>query len=210
MCRSPIDEVGPAVVRAGPRSLSLCVATAAAAPFLLAAAALAQQPARISGPPAHRLTFPVDPIAFGPPSPLAFNTTALTFPLALQQRLIGDQTEVELPADVLFDFAKDTVRADASETLHELALLLRQRARSSISVTGHTDGLGSDRYNQALSERRAVAVREWLVRREGIMSPIIRPSGRGARAPVAPNRHPDGSDNPEGRQLNRRVTIVFR
>jgi photosystem I P700 chlorophyll a apoprotein A2 len=76
-------------------------------------------------------------------------------------------------------------------------------------IQGYTDALGNDAYNQRLSERRARAVKTWFATREGLASMTFLTSGYGARNPVAPNRDPDGSDNPAGRQLNRRVMLII-
>jgi outer membrane protein OmpA-like peptidoglycan-associated protein len=160
--------------------------------------------ARITG-----LQMPDQALSF-PDSALTFPRSELDFPSSLVRTEHAGAVEVNLPADVLFDFDKAELRPDARETLHELGVLLLERSRRSIAITGHTDAIGTDAYNQRLSERRAVAVKTWLVSREGIKSPPIATSGRGARDPIAPNRKPDGSDDPEGRQLNRRVTILFR
>lgn len=155
------------------------------------------------------LSFPQSTLPFTQ-STLSFTAGEVAFPNSLVRTEKADVVEVNLPADVLFDFDKAELRADAQETLHEVGALLMEKRRRSIAITGHTDAIGKDAYNQRLSERRAVAVKTWLVSREGVKSPPITTSGRGARDPVAPNRKPDGSDDPEGRQLNRRVTIVFR
>jgi outer membrane protein OmpA-like peptidoglycan-associated protein len=144
--------------------------------------------------PVGALTFPIGPIDF--PSSLVTNETATTI-------------EVTLPADILFDFDKADIRADAQGPLHEAAQLLRDKARGPVMIQGYTDALGNDGYNQRLSERRARAVEMWFVTREGLASVKFLTSGFGPRNPVAPNRKPDGSDNPEGRQLNRRVTLVI-
>lgn len=134
----------------------------------------------------------------------------LTFRDSLMRHETTTSVEVTLPADVLFDFDKADIRSDAQVPLRELAQLLREKARRSITVVGHTDALGNDAYNQKLSERRAEAVKTWLTKREGVASPPIATSGRGSRDPVAPNKKPDGSDDPDGRQMNRRVTVVFQ
>jgi outer membrane protein OmpA-like peptidoglycan-associated protein len=159
--------------------------------------------------PTRSLSLPVSGLSF-PERELAFPGREVKFPTGLVQTEQAGAVEVNLPADVLFDFDKAELRADARETLRELGALLMERPRRSIVITGHADALGSDAYNQRLSERRAVAVKTWLVSREGVKTPPISTSGRGARDPVAPNRKADGTDDPEGRQLNRRVTIVFR
>jgi outer membrane protein OmpA-like peptidoglycan-associated protein len=117
--------------------------------------------------------------------------------------------EVTLPADVLFDFDKADIRPDAQGPLHEVAQLLRDKARGPVMIQGYTDALGGDAYNQRLSERRAAAVKAWLATREGLAAIQFAVSGWGSRNPAAPNRNPDGSDNPAGRQMNRRVTFII-
>src|SRR5215475_12425646 len=75
-------------------------------------------------------------------------------------------------------------------------------------IEGHTDAIGSDAYNFRLSEARAITVREWLAARG--MVPATTPiKGYGKTNPIAPNFTIDGGDNPEGRQKNRRVEVVF-
>lgn len=155
------------------------------------------------------MAFPVTSVTFAA-SVRPFSETQLSFPSSLVQMQKADAIEVDLPADVLFDFDKAELRPDARDALRELASLLGEKPRRSIAITGHTDAIGQDAYNQRLSERRALAVKNWLVAKEGIKSPPIGTSGRGARDPIAPNKRSDGSDDPEGRQLNRRVTITFR
>ncbi len=143
-------------------------------------------------------------------APMSFPSTSITFPSALLQNETPTTIEVTLPADVLFDFDKAELRLEAKAVLQELATIIRAKARGQVTVQGYTDALGSEAYNQKLSERRANAVKTWLVSREGIAAKILNAAGFGARNPVAPNRMADGSDNPDGRQLNRRVTILIR
>jgi outer membrane protein OmpA-like peptidoglycan-associated protein len=102
------------------------------------------------------------------------------------------------------------LRAEAASTLHNLADLIRAKAHGPVGIRGYTDALGKDAYNQRLLERRAASVKTWLVSRELLAAANLAASGFGARDPVAPNRKPDGSDNPKGRQLNRRVTVIVR
>ncbi|HEX6847061.1 MAG TPA: OmpA family protein, partial [Chitinophagaceae bacterium] len=73
-----------------------------------------------------------------------------------------------------------------------------------IEMSAHTDSHGSDDYNFKLSDNRARSVMEYILSK-GIASTRITSQGYGERMPVAPNSNADGSDNPEGRQLNRRV-----
>jgi OOP family OmpA-OmpF porin len=72
-------------------------------------------------------------------------------------------------------------------------------------IVGHTDSIGSDEYNQRLSERRAQAVKQYLVSK-GIAASRLSTEGQGEREPIAPNTE-DGKDNPEGRAMNRRAEL---
>jgi len=119
------------------------------------------------------------------------------------------ETRIELPADILFDFDKADIRPSAADALKKVAALLRERAKGPVHIEGHTDAKGGATYNQNLSERRAESVRKWLVEREGLASFEFAIEGLGATRPKVPNTKPDGSDDPDGRQTNRRVEIVF-
>jgi outer membrane protein OmpA-like peptidoglycan-associated protein len=121
----------------------------------------------------------------------------------------ANEVRIELPADILFDFDKADIRPSAADALKKAALLLRERAKGPVRIEGHTDAKGNPPYNQKLSERRAESVRKWLVERERLTSVKFAISGFGASRPKVPNRKPDGADDPEGRQTNRRVEIVF-
>jgi outer membrane protein OmpA-like peptidoglycan-associated protein len=112
-------------------------------------------------------------------------------------------------ADALFEFDKATLGADAEQTLAALGPQIARRGEHPIVVEGHTDAIGSDAHNQRLSEQRAAAVRAWLAAHHFLpaSTPI---KGYGKNRPVAPNTHPDGSDNPAGRQKNRRVEVVIK
>ena len=74
-------------------------------------------------------------------------------------------------------------------------------------MIGHTDSIGSDAVNDALSLRRAEAVKAWLAG-AGIPPSVVSAEGRGKHEPLAPNTFPDGRDNPEGRAQNRRVQLI--
>jgi outer membrane protein OmpA-like peptidoglycan-associated protein len=77
-----------------------------------------------------------------------------------------------------------------------------------VSVQGHTDAIGSEAFNQQLSERRAETVASAL-EGAGVNPQQITARGFGKRYPVAPNTNPDGTDNPAGRARNRRVEVVI-
>jgi outer membrane protein OmpA-like peptidoglycan-associated protein len=118
-------------------------------------------------------------------------------------------TEVDLAADVLFAFDSDRLSPAAQAELQETAKLIRERAKGPIRVEGHTDSVGSPSYNLGLSQRRAEAVRAALERLLAGRPTQFQVRGFGASKPIAPNRNPDGSDNPKGRQRNRRVTVAI-
>jgi len=120
------------------------------------------------------------------------------------------EVRIDLAADVLFDFDKADILPKAQASLKQAADVIREKARGPVRIEGHTDGKGSDSYNQKLSERRALAVKSWFIQKEGLNNLVLTTEGFGARKPVAPNKKPDGSDDPEGRQKNRRVEIIIR
>lgn len=114
----------------------------------------------------------------------------------------------QVVSDALFEFDKATLTPDAEETLKALLPLLAKAGPHPATVEGHTDAKGADAYNQTLSEKRAKTVKDWLVAHNAL--PASTPTaGWGKRKPVAPNTKPDGSDDPAGRQKNRRVEIVL-
>ncbi len=126
----------------------------------------------------------------------------------LKARQTGDDTIiVPLPADILFDFDKADLRPDATPALERAAELLKSFPASPLAVTGHTDAMGDDAYNDPLSLRRAQAVADWIKTNSGRSAAV---EGKGERDPVAANTKPDGSDDPDGRQKNRRVEIVIK
>lgn len=132
---------------------------------------------------------------------------------ALRTELGAVQTErgsvVSLPSDVTFDFDQASLRPEGRSALDTLVRLIEAEGGSgTIAIEGHTDSVGEDAYNQRLSERRAEAVRDYLVER-GVPAARLRTSGFGASRPVADNTRPDGSDNEAGRQRNRRVEVVL-
>ncbi|MGZ7081415.1 MAG: OmpA family protein [Thermoanaerobaculia bacterium] len=123
---------------------------------------------------------------------------------------IGNEIQIDLNADVLFEFDKADLLPKAEETLKKAADVIRERGpKGAVRVEGHTDGKGDDNYNMKLSVRRAESVRNWLTQKGGLSGVNFTTKGFGRTQPVAPNTNPDGSDNPEGRQKNRRVTIVM-
>ena len=124
---------------------------------------------------------------------------------AALEKLAAKQTERGLVLtlqDVLFDLDRADLKPGAMRTLEQLAAVLRQYPDRRIAVEGFTDSQGSDSYNLSLSDRRAAAVKEALVR-QGVDPARIATHGFGTAFPVADN------SSPAGRQVNRRVEIVF-
>jgi outer membrane protein OmpA-like peptidoglycan-associated protein len=128
----------------------------------------------------------------------------------LGAKVVGQEIVIELSADVLFDFDKAGLKPVAVDSLTKVAAVLKGMPASPATVDGHTDGKGDAPYNQNLSARRANSVRDWLVKLGGVPAARLTARGFGMSHPVAPNANPDGSDNPKGRQLNRRVEIRVR
>jgi len=127
---------------------------------------------------------------------------------SLEVRETETEIRIELAADVLFDFDKADIRAEAAEALQTVGRIIRDHPGRPVRVEGHTDSKGSDSYNQKLSDQRARSVTDWLVKREDLGKTKFLVKGFGETQPVAANEKPDGSDDPEGRQKNRRVEIV--
>jgi len=121
----------------------------------------------------------------------------------------GEEIRLSLPGDVLFDFDRSDIRPDARPVLNRMAELLRNYPRAPVDIQGHTDWRGEDSYNQALSDRRARSVQAYLAQ-QGVSAARLRPEGFGEVRPVAPNARADGTDDPDGRQRNRRVEFVIR
>ncbi len=122
--------------------------------------------------------------------------------LAELQAKQTDRGTVVTLGDVLFDTGRATLKPGADLTLERLAEFLKSNAQTRILIEGHTDGRGSDEYNDELSRQRADAVAAALIRR-GVPADSVRAIGRGKAFPVATN------DTAAGRQQNRRVEIVF-
>jgi outer membrane protein OmpA-like peptidoglycan-associated protein len=114
-----------------------------------------------------------------------------------------DRGVVVTLGDVLFDTGKATLKPGAYATIDRLATVLKEDAARKVLIEGHTDNVGSDEYNQGLSERRAASVQAALFER-GVEASQISTVGKGETTPVA------GNDNPAGRQQNRRVELVFQ
>ncbi len=112
------------------------------------------------------------------------------------------------PARIHFDFGRAAVREDALDTLAAVAARLASNPEELLTITGYCDAVGSEPFNSGLSLRRARAVRDHLARSFGIDPARCRLAARGEDNPIAPNES-EGTDNPAGRELNRRVELVI-
>jgi outer membrane protein OmpA-like peptidoglycan-associated protein len=119
------------------------------------------------------------------------------------------EIKISLQGEILFDFDKSNLRPAAEPTLAQVAKMIGSYSKAQVLIEGYTDAKGSDSYNAKLSDRRAVSVKNWFAK-HGVAANSMRTHGWGAAKPVAPNTHPDGSDDPDGRQKNRRVEITIK
>src|SRR5262245_60738213 len=132
--------------------------------------------------------------------------TELRSNLVQQLNLILDTRETERGlviniSDVLFDSGQYTLRSIAREKLARVSGIVLAHPGLRLDAEGHTDSVGTDEFNQQLSLKRAMAVRDFLVE-QGIPITSMRPEGLGKTIPVASN------DTAAGRQRNRRVELV--
>lgn len=104
-------------------------------------------------------------------------------------------------ADVLFATGQYSLRPEAREKLAKLAGIVQAHSGLNLQIEGHTDSVGSDEFNRELSEKRANAVRDYLIS-QGVMPGAVTARGYGKSQPIASN------DTSEGRQLNRRVEMI--
>ena len=148
------------------------------------------KPAPVPAPAA-----PAEPTPSAPP-PAATPEPARPAPSSVRQSVV-------IQADALFDFDKSVVRPDGKKAIDEALAKLGGVDLEMVIATGHTDSVGTDAYNQKLSERRAAAVKAYLVSK-GIPSAKVTTIGKGETQPVATNK------TKEGRQKNRRVDIEFK
>lgn len=125
----------------------------------------------------------------------------------LGARKAGQEIQISLSGDVLFDFDRSDIKKEAEATLTRLAGLIQGLNKRRVLVEGYTDSKGSEAYNLKLSTERAEAVKRWLLSKGRVQQVRIEVKGYGEEKPVAPNTHPDGTDYPEGRAQNRRVEI---
>jgi outer membrane protein OmpA-like peptidoglycan-associated protein len=200
----PVDATGRHILRIiveGKETGTFCV--------LLGGAALpSAKPAGCPGQeaPPQREAGAALPVVATPPAP---PPPARSEPPPKVVEVIEQRCEqrLRIGSDLLFDFDRADIRPDASRALDIVARMVAERMKP-VTIEGHTDAKGTDSYNQTLSERRARSVENDL-RHRVLGLPPMSVRGFGKSRPVAPNQQPDGSDDPDGRQKNRRVEVVI-
>jgi len=123
--------------------------------------------------------------------------------IALDPIVVGSKITLN---NIFFDYDKSTLRTQSNVELKNLLQLMKSNPNMKVEIAGHTDSKGDDAYNQTLSEERAQAVVNKLVA-GGINADRMKAKGYGKTMPIAVNKKADGKDNPQGRQLNRRVEL---
>ncbi len=108
---------------------------------------------------------------------------------------------------IYFDFDSDNIRQESVIELSKLYYFMTSNPDMVVEVAGHTDSRGTDEYNNDLSKRRAKSVQNWLSERS-IKAKRVVAKGYGEAKPIADNLKPDGSDDPDGRQMNRRIELT--
>src|SRR4051794_7503841 len=102
---------------------------------------------------------------------------------------------------ILFDTGSDRIRPESDAVLNEIAAMLNTHPELKLEIAGHTDNVGSDEANQALSDNRAASVKKSLMAK-GVGADRLDSKGYGSSMPAASN------DTPEGKQTNRRVELI--
>jgi outer membrane protein OmpA-like peptidoglycan-associated protein len=124
-------------------------------------------------------------------------------PIVLDPIVVGSKITLN---NIFFDFDKANLRPTSNVEIKNLVMLLKANPNMKVEIAGHTDSKGTEDYNQKLSEDRAQAVVDRLFA-NGISVEQMKAKGYGKTMPVAANKNKDGSDDADGRQLNRRVEL---
>ena len=140
---------------------------------------------------------PAEPAApVKPAAPTAPAGAAAAAPSSVKQA-------ITIQAEALFDFDKSVLKPAGKQSIDDAIAKMQRVDIEIVIATGHTDSIGTDAYNQRLSERRATSVKEYMVSK-GVAAAKITTLGKGETQPVATNK------TKEGRAKNRRVDIEFK
>ena len=123
--------------------------------------------------------------------------------------IINPIPQKPIPINIYYDFDKYNLSDMAKNTIDStLLIVLEEIPNLKIELSSHTDSKGEDDYNKKLSQKRAESVVKYLIKK-GIKRDRLIAKGYGEEKPIAPNENPDGTDNEEGRQKNRRTEFKF-
>ncbi len=122
------------------------------------------------------------------------------------QKMTETDAQMREFANILFDFDKFFLRQKSEDILQSLYQFMNENPSVQVKLDGYTDWIGTDQYNEALSEKRALKAHKYLID-AGIDPDRIDNAWFGEKSPAVSNTNPDGSDNAANRQLNRRVEI---
>jgi outer membrane protein OmpA-like peptidoglycan-associated protein len=158
-------------------------------------------------------------VLYGDGDPVGFVQADIPFDIAPEPEKVDprvqitqkqDSLVIKIGSDVLFDFGKFNIKAEAEPLLAQVGAIIRSNLRlRRVIIEGHTDAKGPPDFNLRLSRQRAEATADWLGKRAYLRGLTPEKKGFGASKPIAPNRRPDGSDDPVGRAKNRRVEIFL-
>ncbi len=137
--------------------------------------------------------------------PKASNYYEINRAVTLDPIIVGSKIVLN---NIFFDFDKSTLRPLSNVELKNLVQLMKSNPNLKVEISGHTDSKGNDDYNLKLSQERAEAVVNRLIEK-GISTTRMKAKGYGETKPSVPNKKPNGDDDPEGRQLNRRVELTI-
>jgi uncharacterized repeat protein (TIGR01451 family) len=137
----------------------------------------------------------------GPPMPLPPTETRVFPGITEREHVIVTPEKIELTNNIHFEFDRADIRRESFPILKELASVLQEYPALRVRIEGHTDNVGTTEYNQKLSERRALAVRDFLTG-AGIDAKRMEWVGRGELQPIATN------ETAEGRATNRRMEFL--
>ncbi|HYH15913.1 MAG TPA: OmpA family protein [Flavisolibacter sp.] len=138
-------------------------------------------------------------------TPLNIEAEALNNPVICLTKIPVVGT-TEVMDNIYYEFNKAYLLDASFASLDKLVTTLNENPSMIIEIGGHTDSKGNDQYNQKLSEQRAQSVVNYLISK-GIAENRLQAKGYGETKPIAPNQNADGSDNPSGREKNRRTEL---
>ncbi|MBX9743457.1 MAG: OmpA family protein [Chthoniobacterales bacterium] len=126
--------------------------------------------------------------------------------LLKEKELLSSQpAPLLLPTDLLFEYNADQLKPEAEKNLEKLALLIKKNPKAKFIIEGFTDSFGSNQYNLDLSNRRAISIKEWLVKKQLVDDQQIEAYGLGKTHFIVPM-----TGTIQQQQLNRRVEIIIR